>query len=234
MKNAVEWSREFDLMWDNITSHQAPGLEEFEKGIFLTRGQEKVVLKIAAGEFESTEQITVLLAPLVSQVEYSGEPEDTGLQKICTASKIYTLPSDLLFRTYESCVLSVDGCGLIDAEVVPVTQDEFSRTMRNPFKRANKKRVLRLAYAETDVESGVTAVNAKIAVTNYSEIIAAYPIHSYTVRYIRKPDPIVLETDIDGKTIDGLNAPNPCKLNEALHQAILTEAVQMAKAAWLS
>jgi hypothetical protein len=54
------------------------------------------------------------------------------------------------------------------------------------------------------------------------------------VRYIRKPDPIVLETDTDGKTIDGLNLPNPCKLNEALHQAILTEAVQMAKAAWLS
>jgi hypothetical protein len=41
MKNAVEWSREFDLMWDNITSHQAPGLEEFEKGIFLEQFDEQ-------------------------------------------------------------------------------------------------------------------------------------------------------------------------------------------------
>ena len=240
MRTCDEWSREFDLLYDNITSHQAPGLESYEKSVFLTRAQEKVVLSLCTGmtgkAFESTEDVTVYLAPLVSQVTKTTESSDEGIIKATSKSYVYDLPPEFLFRTLESCIIDAGGsCGEVEAEVIPVTQDELHRTIRNPFKNAGKRRVLRLAYAKTTLGPSDTAgVNDKATVKNYSELISEYSIVSYTVRYIRKPKPIILDVDTDGKKIDDKNERIPCELNEALHQAILTEAVQMAKAAWLS
>ena len=38
-----EFSDQFDILYNNITSNQAPGLDEYEKSIFLTRAQEDIV-----------------------------------------------------------------------------------------------------------------------------------------------------------------------------------------------
>ena len=46
MQNVTEWSLEFDLMYNNITSNKAPGLEPYEKSVLLTRAQEALVLEI--------------------------------------------------------------------------------------------------------------------------------------------------------------------------------------------
>ena len=38
-----EFSNQFDVLYNNITSNQAPGLSEYEKSIFLTKGQDEIV-----------------------------------------------------------------------------------------------------------------------------------------------------------------------------------------------
>ena len=38
-----ELSNEFDVLYNNITSNQAPGLDEYEKSVFLTKAQDEVV-----------------------------------------------------------------------------------------------------------------------------------------------------------------------------------------------
>ena len=38
-----EFSNEFDVLYNNIMSNQAPGLDEYEKSIFLTKAQEELV-----------------------------------------------------------------------------------------------------------------------------------------------------------------------------------------------
>lgn len=40
-----EFSEEFDVLYNNITSNQAPGLDEYEKSIFLTQAQADIVRK---------------------------------------------------------------------------------------------------------------------------------------------------------------------------------------------
>lgn len=55
----------------------------------------------------------------------------------------------------------------------------------------------------------------------------------YTVRYLRKPKPIVLTNLGDGLSIQGVNTESPCELDESLHQEILQRAVELAKAAYL-
>lgn len=230
MKNTIEWSQEFDLMYNNIMSDKAPGLEEYEKSVFLTRAEEAVAIAVYKGSlgdsFEATEEITDYLATLVDQVTLTS-PSNEAIH-IVPSSVVYSLPEDFLFRTYESCGITVDGCGTMTANVVPVTQDEFWRTSRNPFKKQNSSRVLRLAFGKSD------EVDDNLSEAHYTELVSDYPVASYTLRYMRKPDPIILEPLEGGLSINGKTEQMTCKMPEALHQTILTEAVKLAKAVWQS
>ena len=38
-----EFSNEFDVLYNSITSNQAPGLDEYEKSVFLTKAQSQLV-----------------------------------------------------------------------------------------------------------------------------------------------------------------------------------------------
>lgn len=39
----TEFSNEFDILYNNISSNQAPGLDEYEKSVFLTKAQDELV-----------------------------------------------------------------------------------------------------------------------------------------------------------------------------------------------
>ena len=231
MKTVEEWSLAFDQYYNNITSNQAPGLNEYEKSRFLTDAQEAVVVSLYNGtlknSFEETEEITDYLSPLVKQAVIETEasvPTKVDSKK----SHIFTLPPDMLFRTLELCTIKTDDCGDMTANVVPVTQDEFWRTTRNPFKRQNERKVLRLAFGDY---ASFLPGDRKI---DYSELYSDFTIKNYTVRYISRPEPIILDDLDDGLTIRGENKKKTCKLDEALHHTILMEAVKLAKAVWNS
>ena len=38
-----EFSNEFDVLYNNIASNAAPGINEYEKSVFLTRAQSEIV-----------------------------------------------------------------------------------------------------------------------------------------------------------------------------------------------
>jgi len=231
MKTCDEWKQAFNLYWNNIASGKAPGLVPYEISRFLTDGEYSVVTMLCNGTlpktFESTEDVTSLLASLVKQG--AGTLVTESVYHIVTGSSVFSLPSDFMYRTYESCVINVPGCGETEAVVVPVTQDEFWRTHRDPFKKDNRNRVLRLAYAANNAATG-----ASLSETGYSELVSSCPIVSYNVRYISRPAPIVLENLTGGLTIDGVSTAQTCLLNEKLHPMILSEAVRLAKEAWNS
>ena len=42
--NTTEFSNEFDVLYNQVNSNQAPGLDEYEKSVFLTKAQDEVVL----------------------------------------------------------------------------------------------------------------------------------------------------------------------------------------------
>lgn len=231
MKTVEEWSLEFDLLYNNISSNKAPGLEDYEKSVFLTRAQENIVVALYKGlleePFESTEEVTDYIGELVKQADCNpADASDTSLPKLIADSKLYELPKDLLFRTWEGCTIS-NNCGDVQVPVLPITQDEYWRAQANPFRKANSRKVLRLSYAVDDTADATETSNL-----TYSELISAYPITKYTVRYISRPTPIILSALSDGLTINGETEPMTCKLDEALHQTILAEAVRMAKAVW--
>ena len=229
MKTCPEWENGFDLLYQNITSNQAPGLNAYEKSVLLTEAEYSVYVALYNGtlrnSFEETEELTSYLATHVCQEDCQ---EAGNAPKLVDKSTVFELPEDLLFITLEICTVDVEGCGTKQAIVVPVTQDEFWRTHRNPFKRQNGDRVLRLAYGSSD-----TLGNGLYA-SRYSELVSDNDIVKYTVRYLKKPEPIILQDLPDDLTIEGESKATTCKLPEVLHQAILEEAVRRAKAVWIS
>lgn len=215
-----EFSNEFDILYNNIASNQAPGLDEYEKSVFLTSAQENLVLEIISGKsplgdsFEKTEEVRRYLSDIVKtaeMVKYDGN----DIIKLTDKSVLYNIPTDLWHITYETVKFNDSSIKCVPnkaIEVTPVTQDEFSRIIKNPFRNPSTNRVLRLD------------IGGKI------ELVSNYDIQSYTIRYVKTLEPIILEALPEGLTIKGKSQKTECKLNPALHEAILGRAVQLAKA----
>ena len=214
-----EFSFEFDVMYNNITSNQAPGLSELEKSVFLTQAQEVLVKQYYKGDieqaFENTEEVAEYLSNLVSQKIYTLGSSDTEKQILLNSNlhcTFYEMPSDAMFITYECASLSPTETAL----VVPTTQDEFFNIYNNPFRGPSKNRVLRLL------------IDGKI------ELVSSKEIGEYLIRYIKYPKPIVLPgaegLDPYDQYPEGLNTELP----ESLHRTILLQAVALAKATWAS
>ena len=220
---AEEFSNEFDILlnsYDTAEIGQAQGkleFDEYEKSVFLTKAQEELVISLydgrnSSGEsFENTEEARRSLSSLVKTYTTTDQLTDnTGLS---TYSKFYALPSDLWYITYEAVTITDSSSCLNNSEltVTPVTQDAYYKQSKNPFKRANNRRALRLDVGD-----------------NIAEIISKYTISKYLIRYLSKPSPIITTSLTDNLSINGVVVKSECKLNPVMHRTILERAVRMA------
>ena len=222
-----EFSEQFDILLNSygipVAFGQANPLlfDEYEKSLFLTKAQESVVISLYNGNlvgdsFEKTEELRRYLSDLVKTYSTTDEIDGEGLTE---DSHFFHIPEDVLFITYESVLSNDDKLGCAKGsimEVVPVTQDELHKTRENPFRGSNKRRVLRL-----DVEDYTV------------ELISSFSIDKYQIRYLSKPEPIILIDLPDGLTIGKTDTfpgdkENICKLNPAIHRTILEVAVNLA------
>lgn len=191
-------------------------LDEYEKSLFLTQAQEDIALGIYNGTagtgFEQTEEARRYLSNLIDEANCS--PIESSNNKplgLDSNSRFFTLPPDLWFITYESATVTKDKCGNVDIEVKPVTQEEYHRIKKNPFRGTNDRRALRL-----DLSDGVV------------ELISKLPVSKYYVRYLKQLQPIILVNLPEELSINGLREERGCLLNESLHQRILDRAVLLA------
>ena len=214
-----EFSNEFDTILNNYSI--TPGtikLDEYEKSVFLTNAQEEIVISIYNGKnpfgdsFERTEEIRRYLSSLVKTYKTTDKKEGyTGLSKY---SIFFELPSDLWFITYEAVNLKSDESECINGKyvsIIPITQDEYHRIRKNPFRDTNERRALRLDLSNSIVE-----------------IISKYNVESYLVRYLSRPTPIILTNLVDNLTINKESKKTECELHPALHKTILDRAIQLA------
>ena len=228
-----EFSNQFDLLvssyrrfrdFDNREPLDTIEFDEYEKSLYLTKAQEELALSLYNGRnsslqsFEETEELRRYLSDLVMEAELSPLTSSSGNPLgIDSKSKFFTLPSDLWFITYESVLLTEGKCeNHTTMQVVPVTQDEYHRIRKNPFRGANDRRALRLDLGDDNVE-----------------IVCKYEVSKYYIRYLKKLTPIILVDLPNGLTIGHTdsfegNTETPCELHEGLHQRILERAVQMA------
>lgn len=220
-----EFSNEFDTLLNSYSNtekfgitHSTIELDEYEKSVFLTKAQEDVVIDMYNGKntfgdsFEKTEEIRRYLSSLIKT--YTTSTKEITYKGLSKHSVFFKLPEDLWFITYEAVDLKDDGLGCKSGEdvcVTPVTQDEYHRIRKNPFRSSNERRALRL-----DLNKEVV------------EIVSKYNVASYLVRYLSRPNPIILTDLPSDLSINGINKKTECELNPAIHRSILEKAVKLA------
>lgn len=223
-----EFSNAFDTLLNSYDTQSQFGeqaskreiaLDEYEKSVLLTKAQEEVVVNFYNGKnsygdsFESTEEMRRYLESLVKTKVYSTEEQVNGTG-VSIGSVFYQLPEDVAFITMEQITYEDEALGCYNgstATVYPVTQDEYSRIKNNPFRGPTRYKAIRL-------DTG----------NNIVELVSKYKIGEYLLKYLSRPEPIILEDLPNGLTIEGRREHSECKLNSLLHDTILERAVQMA------
>ena len=228
MKNQ-ELSDEFDVLYNNITSNQAPGLDQYEKSVFLTKAQDEVVkayfnqrLNKPQEGFDGNEVRQIDFSMIMRTKSYTDFTLATFDNKSNT--KKVTLDKDIMMFINEFADVDRDmPDGSIESvrlTVVPLDYREYSRLQSKPFKRPQNYQAWRLLD-----NSGSS---------NTAEIIIgpADILKKYSIRYVKRPRAIIL-SKLDGVTIDGVDTPQECELDPILHHEILQRAVELAKAAYV-
>lgn len=231
MTNA-EFSNEFDILYNNIMSNQAPGLNEYEKSVFLTKAQDEIVKAYfnpnkAMEGFDGSEKRQIDFSMITKYKRYTSTasddeekvipPTEGTISTFDPRASYVTLPSDILMIINETLGVTRNS-NQVTLTVVPLSYIEYNRLMSKPFKRPLKHQAWRLLNNDSDNKAELIAGNGD-------------SIINYTIRYVKRPRAIIL-TKLEGVTLDGVEDSQDCELDPILHHEILQRAVELAKAAY--
>lgn len=277
---SLEFSNEFEILYNNVMSNQSPGIDEYEKSVFLTKAQLELVKnyfnpksnKLQEGYDDSAKRqydfstLTTIKRYTKGETivqpdgnilvvgdkndinfreiyqyyptnDYSGKDEESIFPIKTRDLNIhrykYTLPEDFLFFMNEEAELErvINRYKLQrNAVVTPINFNELTTLRGATYKFPVQNECWRVINTIKGWEVEILAPYA-------SEII------NYSMRYVRKPKPIILINieKMYGTTIDGYSGDNlpddvsteqVCELPEAMHPEIVQRAVELAKAAY--
>lgn len=220
--NEFEW--EFDVLYNNIASNAAPGINSYEKSVLLTKAQDELIKnyfnpqgnKYKEG-FDGSAKRQIDFSGLISVA--NGTLLDQ--QGFDLRAKVFKIPTDVFLIINESIVTNT---GI--KQIIPIKFDEYTRLMSKPYKEPLKFQAWRL-ITEGDINSGVTVE----IIPNSQETV-----ESYTLRYVRRPKPIILanlKSEYGDVSINGETEISQCELNPLVHREILQRAVELAKITYL-
>ena len=199
------------IVKDNFGEQNTLAFDEYEKSIFLTKAQEQIVLELYQ-KLEQSEENRKYLSNLIKTGNYVpvGEQDETLINNTFKSYKV-EIEDSVLFMIYEQCTLS-DENNCINGRivsVVPTIHDDLDKVLKNPFKSPNNRKVIRLDF------------------DNKIELISKYNISNYKVRYLKKPNPIIL-VKLEDLNIDKKQEVSNGETNPILHERIVQRAVQLA------
>ena len=217
--NVQEFSNSFDTLLqpyitkESFSEQNNLAFDEYEKSIFLTKAQEQIVLELYQ-ELEQSEEVRKYLSNLIKTDNYTpvGEQDETLINNNFKSYKV-EISNDILFMIYEQCTLSDENNCINNkiVSVVPTIHDDLDKVLKNPFKSPNSRKVIRLDF------------------DNKIELISKYNISNYKVRYVKKPNPIILVSLEDNLSINnGDTEVSNGETNPILHERIVQRAVQLA------
>ena len=219
-----EMSNEFDILYNQVNSNQAPGVDEYEKSIFLTKAQDDIIRmyfdprgnKFQEG-FDGSQKrqydfSTIITNGVLDRVPSTYSPYDPRAIS-------FKFPENFFLSINESIVEEREDREDIVYQIIPISYYDYGRLMQKPYQYPPKRSVWRLITENTAITSG----NGSDSQTNEDvdpngpnrssnnnsticEIIGRFvnpDSIEYRMRYVKKPLPILLEDFSDsGLSID--------------------------------
>lgn len=212
-----EFSNQFDVEYNNITSNQAPGLNEYEKCVFLTKAQNEILKNYFLPQsnpkqagFDDNQKRQMDFSSLMESIgipivvsgalpEQEGTHDPRGIEVGWYPYFFLVINESLKFKESNKTQFQ--------RQVIALNYNEYTRLMSKPYKEPLKGQAWRLIVKQG--ESG--SINPKIVeiIINHNDLkwVSAEDTQRscyYVVRYIRKPKPIIIAPiDSYGVSIDG-------------------------------
>lgn len=237
-----EFSNEFDVLYNNITSNQAPGLDEYEKSVFLTKAQSEILREYfnprvdgTNGGFDGSQKrqydFSFLIKSATLEANLATEGGEGYIPKIDYRGKLFNFPEDYFLSINE--IIKDEQSSNKFYSVVPISYSDYQRLMTKPYAYPPKRMAWRLFIGTIQK---TLADSSKVTVP-VAEVIGKFvssPSNwNYTLRYVKKPNPIILvDLTEDTLSIEGKRIETPCEFPSQLHQEILERAVTLAKIAY--
>lgn len=176
--NALEFSNQFDVLYNNITSNKAPGLNGYEKSVFLTKAQyellhnyfnEKHNLKQEG--FDNTRKRKIDFRPLIETANAAlFSVKHIDLSKVLDPRAVlFTADIDPFIILNEQLAIYNSEHSLERLiELIPLDLDEYTRLMSKPYKEPLKNQGwildhsdIQLLYDPSDPNPATTKFYAK-------------------------------------------------------------------------
>lgn len=224
-----EMSNEFDVLYNNIMGgdNVAPGLDEYEKSVFLTKAQDEIVkdyfnprLNKSMEGYDGNQKRQIDFSMIMRTVSYpAAEAENAELDNRDN-SKRFNIADDVMMFINEFVDVTRNTKN-VRLTVIAIGYDEYARVMQKPYKRPQHYQAWRILDNADSKNKAEIVVGTKDVITKY------------TIRYVKRPRAIILQ-DLDGDvTLDGVQEKQTCELDPILHPEILQRAVELAKAAYV-
>lgn len=222
-----EFSTEFDVLYNNVTSNQAPGLNEYEKSVFLTKAQSQLVNEYFnsrtdgfGGGFDGSQKRQYDFSGLVRverlfDINTFKERID-ATEKLDRRSKVFLFPQNYFLAVNE--ILSDEKW---QYSVIPLSYVEYQRLMLKPYNFPVKRAAWRILtdkkncnYVHEDasgnnVEDLPTAGDYKILSTwadNKRNLKITISTPGTWSSADAEEDPVVSDTTIKFKNHEGVYA----------------------------
>ena len=225
-----------DVLYNNLTSNQAPGLNIYEWSLLCTRAENEIVKNYFNPKgnryqegFDNSPKRQADFSILICSKPLYEEGVLLNTAKLDTRSHVFTIPNEVFLILNEEVREYKQYSGSLQYgkvyTVIPLAYDEYSRLMQKPYKWPLKNQFWRLT------SNGNAELIGKSTEGNELE---------YLIRYVRRPKPIILGdlSEIDSSLkIEGESEPllgeQACELPEHMHMEIVQRAVELAKMMWI-
>jgi len=239
----VEMRNEFVVLYNNIMSNQAPGLNDYEISVFLTKGQDEVLKNYANPKgnkyqegIDDSLKRQIDFSNLINTVSLVEASNLINYKRIDPRSQVYLMPTSnsssgytpekVMFILNEYALKTAGSSNMEDYITVrAISYQEYQRLMSKPYKWPVHNEAWRLIQTIDERNQEVVEIVCKDTI----------PSNSYFMRFIRKPYPIIVgNLGINsGVALDGFTQAMDCELDSILHHEIVQRAVELAKAAYI-
>lgn len=251
-----EFSNTFDTLLNSYnvqaqfgeqTSRADIVLDEYEKSVLLTQAQDLIIKSYFDGSlnnqgqgFDDSTRRQVDFSSLIKIAVL--EPITQNAVVFDNRGIVYKLPrrdnqegtTDVLFILNEKLTQQSKVGEEIKASkdfvIVPISYREYDREMSKPYAQPLKKQAWRLFQNQATGFDVNSELIPRFNVTEEQDSGEVTHQFVYKIRYVKRPQPIVLEDLPNGLEIDGVTTESPCELNPILHMDILNKAVELAVA----
>ena len=257
-----EFSDQFDVLYNNITSNQAPGLDEYEKSVFLTKAQDEIVKnyfseksnKLQTG-FDGSQKrqadFSMLMRSGSAEINSSnkGEFATVGfkIELPETTDKVFIIINEQVLKIQRTVTTpsvepgeptsepTVNDTLMGVRQIIPISYEEYTRLMNKPYQSPLKRQAWRI-FSDGSANTSKRYMDIVLTPEDRKYLENGTYNYMYDIRFIKRPRPIILTNISDAVeqdiTIGGESTAQTCELDPILHEEILQRAVELAKIAW--